>query len=349
MNEKKDFFFNFSIFQFFPNFFFELGAERCSEMEEQEDGWLTVLEKNGLGPAATILDDYGIAREADLLVLDQDDFSKLTSRGLKPLYSKKLERWCAAVRERAQNVHVTPAAEALLSSETLNVVTSAAHSVSVEESECESGAENESERDGEEDDDDSHDDCQIVLEQSGTADSTGPSSAGTEAPAKKAKMTLTAEQEKFAKQFHPAASKIDRPRKIPTRHVTGRGASMKKQGARRHDVKPDTLQKRLLNFPDQFLQAQGGQLFCAACCTNVGSSTSGVRQHLQTMQHTTKVQQKIAGSRHGVRLQECITEYKGVVRSQAGGEEPVGFAEVPEQIALWLHARNILRNTFRNH
>ena len=54
-------------------------------MEEQEDGWLTVLEKNGLGPAATILDDYGIAREADLLVLDEDDFSKLTSRGLKPL------------------------------------------------------------------------------------------------------------------------------------------------------------------------------------------------------------------------------------------------------------------------
>ena len=171
MNEKKDFFFNFSIFH--PNFFFELGAERCSEMEEQEDGWLTVLEKNGLGPAATILDDYGIAREADLLVLDQDDFSKLTSRGLKPLYSKKLERWCAAVRERAQNVHVTPAAEALLSSETLNVVTSAAHSVGVEESECESGAENESERDGEEDDDDSDNDFQIVGEQSGTEDSTG--------------------------------------------------------------------------------------------------------------------------------------------------------------------------------
>ena len=37
-------------------------------MEEQEDGWLTVLEKNGLGPAAAILDDYGIPREADLLV-----------------------------------------------------------------------------------------------------------------------------------------------------------------------------------------------------------------------------------------------------------------------------------------
>jgi hypothetical protein len=221
-------------------------------MEEKEDGWLTVLEKNGLGPAAEIFENYGIDSETDLLVLDQDDFSKLASRGLKPLYAKKLERWCRAVRERAENMLPsslkTPAASALLSSEALDVVTPAAHSV---ESECECGAENESERDGE-DDDDSDDDLEIVGEKSGTADSTGASSAGTEAPAKKAKITLTAEQEKFAKQFHPAASKIDRPRKIPTRHVTGRGASVKKQGTRRHDVKPGTLQKRLLNFPDQF-------------------------------------------------------------------------------------------------
>jgi hypothetical protein len=84
------------------------------------------------------------------------------------------------------------------------VVTPAAHSVGEEESECESGSENESERDGEEDDDGSDDDCQIVLEQSGTVDGTGALSVGTEAPSKKAKMTLTA----------------------------GRGASMKKQGAR---------------------------------------------------------------------------------------------------------------------
>jgi hypothetical protein len=82
---------------------------------------------------------------------------------------------------------------ALLSSESLNVVTSTSHSVGVEESECESGAKNESERDREEDDDDSDDDLEIVGEQSGTADSTGASSAGTEAPAKKVKITLTAE------------------------------------------------------------------------------------------------------------------------------------------------------------
>ena len=277
-------------------------------MEEQEDGWLTVLEKNGLGAAAAIFENYGIDSETDLLVLDPDDFSKLAARGLKPLHVKKLERWCESVHEREKNMLPT--------------------------AECESGAENESERDGEEDDDDSDDDLEVVGEQSGTADSTGASSAGTEAPAKKAKITLTAEQEKFAKQFRPPASKIDRPRKIPTRHLTGRGASIKKQGTRRHDVKPGTLQKRLLNFPDQFLQAQGGQLFCAACCTNVGSSNSAVKQHLQTMQHTTKVQQKLAGSRDGVRLLECIAQYKGVVRSQAGGQEPVGFAQVPETVQV---------------
>ncbi len=128
------------------------------------------------------------------------------------MYGKKLERWCGALRERAENMLPsslkTPAASAVLSSEALNVVTPGAHSVGAQESECESGAENESERDGE-DDDDSDDDLEIVGEASGTADSTGASSAGTEAPTKKAKITLTGEQEKFMKQFHPAASKIE--------------------------------------------------------------------------------------------------------------------------------------------
>ena len=97
-------------------------------------------------------------------------------------------------------------------------------------------------------------------EQSGTADSTRAASGGNEAPAKKAKITLTEVQEAFAQQFKPAASKIDKTRKINLRHVSGRGGSMKKQGARKHDVKPDTLKKRLLDFPGQFFQVQGGQL-----------------------------------------------------------------------------------------
>ena len=47
---------------------------------EQADGWLTVLEKNGLDPAAVILENYGIDSETDLLVLDQDDFGSTVSR-----------------------------------------------------------------------------------------------------------------------------------------------------------------------------------------------------------------------------------------------------------------------------
>ncbi len=131
-------------------------------MEEQEDSWLTVLEKNGLGPAAAILDSYGIDSETDLLVLDPDDLRKLASGGLKPFNVKKLERWREAVRERAENMLPNIQGAALISSESLNVVTPAAHSAGAEESECESGAENESERDREEDDDDSDDDLEIV-------------------------------------------------------------------------------------------------------------------------------------------------------------------------------------------
>ena len=60
------------------------------------------------------------------------------------MHVKKLERWCEVVCERVENMLPnTPAAAALLSSEALNVVTSAAHSVGAEESECESGSENE--------------------------------------------------------------------------------------------------------------------------------------------------------------------------------------------------------------
>jgi len=54
----------------------------------------------------------------------------------------------------------------------------------------------------------------IVGKQSGTPDSTGAPSAGTEAPVKKAKITLTEDQEKFAKQFHPAVSK-ERSHEVP--------------------------------------------------------------------------------------------------------------------------------------
>ena len=129
--------------------------------------------------------------------------------------------------------------------------------------------------------DDSENVLEIVLEQSGTADSTGVASGGTEAPAKKAKITLTEAEENFTKKFRPAASKIDKERKIHLRHVKGRGSSIKKQGARKHDVKPETMNKRLVDFPNELLQVIGGQLYCGACFTNIGSCKSDARQHCE--------------------------------------------------------------------
>ncbi len=67
-------------------------------MEEQEDGCMTVLEKNGSGPLTVRPTSF------KFLVLDPDDFSKLDSRGLKPLHVKKLELWCEVVREHAENM-----------------------------------------------------------------------------------------------------------------------------------------------------------------------------------------------------------------------------------------------------
>ena len=182
--------------------------------------WLAVLEKKGLYQVAWILENYGIDSETDVSLLDQGDLRKLVEQGLKPMQLKKLECWCDAVRPRAEKT--------LPSS--LNTPTTACEGECDGDKDC-----------GEEDDDDSENVLEIVLEQSGTADSTGVASGGTEARAKKAKLTLTEDEKIFAKKFLPAASKIDKERKKALRHVTGRGSSVKRQGARKHDVKPETM------------------------------------------------------------------------------------------------------------
>jgi hypothetical protein len=43
-------------------------------VEEEDTGWLAVLEKKGLHQAAEILDNYGINSETDVSVVDRDDF-----------------------------------------------------------------------------------------------------------------------------------------------------------------------------------------------------------------------------------------------------------------------------------
>ncbi len=84
-----------------------------------------------------ILENYGIDCETDVSLLDRDDFSKLSSNGLKPMEGKKLERWSNDVRARAENMLTsslnTPPGALLLSSEALNVLTIPAHSVTMAE------------------------------------------------------------------------------------------------------------------------------------------------------------------------------------------------------------------------
>jgi hypothetical protein len=96
-------------------------------MDGEDTAWLVVLEKKGLHQAVGILENYGIDCETDVSLLDRDDFSELSSNGLKPMEGKKLERWCNAVRARAENMLTsslnTPAGAALPSSEALNVLT----------------------------------------------------------------------------------------------------------------------------------------------------------------------------------------------------------------------------------
>ena len=114
------------VFIFFSIFFLEFVV--FGRMVQQTDkGWLTVLEKNGLRLEADIFENYGIDSETDLSVLDQDDFRKLASRGLKPLHVKKFERWCDALRESAENMLPsslnTPASAGLVGSEVFTVMT----------------------------------------------------------------------------------------------------------------------------------------------------------------------------------------------------------------------------------
>ena len=145
----------------------------------------------------------------------------LTVRPTCP-YSTKvtcaLERWCDVLCPRAEKtLHSslnTPTSAALLSSEALNVLTVPAPCT------AESVSDNEGERDGEEDggeedDEYSDNDSEIVFEQSGTADSTGTVSGGTEAPVKKAKITLTEEEENFGKKFRPMRPKSIKRGKSP--------------------------------------------------------------------------------------------------------------------------------------
>ena len=170
-----------------------------------------------------------------------------------------------------------------------------------EEEDEEEDEEEEEEEDDEEDADDAAGQDVIVVGEESAQDGKEDGKRATsheaaEAPAaKKCKSsTLSSGQQAFVNQFKPAVSKIAvKERKIPVRWVQGK-QSTKKQGGRVHDVSVLTLAKRPAQFPDQFLSIMGGQLWCGACHSNVGSGVSSIVLHVKGVEHVKKVQIKTA-------------------------------------------------------
>ena len=221
---------------------------------------------------ADILEKYGVASAIDVSELKQDDFIALEALGLKPFVLMKIKRWSTSggVTDVLPSSSTVPAA-ALTSSVPLTVgdgVDNAQH-----------GTENES--DGSVSNDtgerESDEDCVLIdametviaHEEAGSTSGKRAATGGTqdEASSKKTKSNMTAEQETFVQKFKAAPSKVDKLRKLAVRHFDGRGSSKHKNGARRADVKPATLTKRLKEFPTHFLKITVGQLFCCVQCS----------------------------------------------------------------------------------
>ena len=90
----------------------------------------------------------------------------------------------------------------------------------------------------------------------------------------------------FAARFKAPRSKVDKKRKKPPA-TKGRGPSKKKNGSRKGDVKPETINKRLADFPGHFV-VRYGQLHCPTCCVNVGSAKTSAEQHIRSKKHKKK-------------------------------------------------------------
>jgi len=108
-----------------------------------------------------------------------------------------------------------------------------------------------------------------------------------------------------------------------------------------NDVKGATIAKRLQEFSGNFLSLVSGQLWCAACSSNVGSAKSAVEQHCKGQEHLRKVQRKIDGSDRSTKIIESIQAYKDIVKDSTGGQEAVGFERVVLNVQVHQQLYNI--------
>ena len=328
--------------------------------ESQDPPWKDVLYTKGLSAAATILEEYGLSCESDMSLVDEEDLVVLCSK-LKPFQSKLLRKWVQGLGAEQRAAAFMKDASAAKNHSTSPPLEDKGEE---DEDEVENGDEDadaDEDEDSDEEDKEVHggaageqgagdgksdEDVRIIGQQSAQHHKEDGKRAtecvNDAAAAKKAKTsTLSTEQQSFVSKFNPAPAKIDKERKISTRNVKGRFNSLKKQGARLNDVKGATIAKRLQEFSGNFLSLVSGQLWCAACSSNVGSAKSAVEQHCKGQEHLRKVQRKIDGSDRGTKIIESIQAYKDIVKDSTGGQEAVGFERVALNVQVHQQLYNI--------
>jgi cobalamin biosynthesis protein CobT len=259
-----------------------------------DSAWKDVLDTKGLSAAAPILEEYGLSCESDMSLVDEEDLVILCSK-VKPFQSKLLSKWVQGLGDEQRAAAFMKDASAANKHSTSAPVEDKGEEDEDEEENGDADADEDSDEEDKEvhggasgeqgaGDGKSDEDVRIIGEQSaqhhmedGKRATEGVNDAAT---AKKAKTsTLSTEQQSFVCRFNPVPAKIDKERKIATRHVKGRLNSLKKQGARLNDVKGATIANSLQEFSGNFLSLVSGQLWCAACFSNVGSAKSAVDQH----------------------------------------------------------------------
>ena len=162
-------------------------------------------------------------------------------------------------------------------------------------------------------------------------------------PAKRQKTWADGNMMSFVTKHAPPAAKIAAPRKtaafVPKKTIAkqpppsmGRGASKHKNGARKNDVAPKTMNKRIKEHPGQSLKLQGGQIFCAACNCNVGSSKQDCDKHVnKTQKHKDAVAALSTSNENTAAIQIAIHDY---AEAQDEGVEIKGLSRVPEETQL---------------
>ena len=137
------------------------------------------------------------------------------------------------------------------------------------------------------------------------------------------------------KKKESVVAKKKRQALAAVRNADGRGTSTKKQGARLNDVKPETMKRRLEDFPDETLIISGGQIWCKACKCNVASGKQPLADHCKRPKHEANVKKIDAADTNRAAVQEALHNYKSMVTSEHGDDaQIVGMTQVPQNVQV---------------